>query len=434
MVLFNDAMEQRLLGEYDLHLDHSGVQGKRLASRLREIAQVGFTAEMGSCRLGYSDEEKQAKDLVKQWMRDSGLEVRQDDAGNVIGRLAGKQDNLPAILSGSHVDSVPNGGHFDGVLGVLTALEVVEAWKETNYQPSRPVEVVIFSDEEGSRFNAGLTGSKAMMGDVGLSDLKSLIDHEGVPFEEVVRKNGLSANSFMDAARDTKEIAAFVEVHIEQGKQLEKNNEPVGIVTGITGLNGLEFSFKGKAGHAGNTPMDDRQDAMVAASEFILNVSFLPKKVSSTAVATVGRLHVFPNGTNVIPGEVKLSVDIRDIHRETLDELVKLIIDEAKRISTVHKVDAVWEETSLADPVLVQDFMQVLQADSLKENQIHPIYIPSGAGHDAMIVGRHVPIAMFFIRSKDGISHNPVEWTSLNDCVTGVHVLKKFLEKLQHSI
>lgn len=424
-------IKERLLAEYDFRLDYSGVQGERLASRIQAIANIGLINDLGSCRIGFSDEERQAKELVKQWMTGAGLEVREDMAGNVFGRLVGKQNELPVIMSGSHLDTVPNGGHFDGVLGVLTALEAIEAWKATNVQPIRSFEMVIFSDEEGSRFNSGLTGSQAMMGYLANLPIK---DYEGVPFEEVLEKNGLSADTFFSASRDPNEIAAFVEVHIEQGKQLEKNNKPVGIVTGISGLFGLELSFIGQAGHAGNTPMNDRKDALVAAGEFILMNSTLPKKVSSSAVSTVGQVHVFPNGSNVIPGEVRLSVDVRDIHKDSLEELAGLVIQEAKRIAEIHHVEVKWEKTLDVAPVPVERKMQELQAESLKENGIEPIYMPSGAGHDAMIVGRQIPIAMFFVRSQDGISHNPKEWTSLNDCVTAAHVLKGFLEKLERAL
>jgi allantoate deiminase len=429
-----NLMEQRLIEDYNFRLDHSGVKGSRIGERFLSIARIGVTAEGGSCRIGYSEEERQAKELIKKWMSEAGLEVKEDAAGNVTGRLTGKEDELPAIMSGSHIDSVPNGGHFDGVLGVLTILEVIEAWKETDYQPIRPFEVVVFSDEEGSQFNAGLTGSKAMMGEIDLAELSSLRDHEGVSFEEVIRKDGLLMDGFVEAAREHKELAAFVEIHIEQGKQLEKYNEPVGIVTGIAGQVGLEFSFKGMAGHAGNTPMAGRQDALVAASDFILSIRSLPEKASASAVATVGRLHVFPNGSNVIPGEVRLSVDIRDIYPDTLGNLVSSVINEAERIAGNHNIQTDWVETLKTDPVPIQKQMQELQAESLLKNQIQPVYIPSGAGHDAMVLGEHLPIAMFFVRSKDGISHHPDEWSSLNDCVMGVHVLKDFLEKLQHSI
>lgn len=427
-------MEQRLLRSYKQELDHSGVKGKRIASRLLDIAEIGLTEQKGAHRIGYSKEEKQAKELVRSWMDEAGLQTREDAAGNVIGRKAGEKDELPVIMSGSHIDSVPNGGHFDGVLGILAALEVVEAWKETNYEPIRPYEIVIFCDEEGSRFNAGLTGSKAIMGDLDLTILNTLKDQEGLSFAEVINKNNLSVHAFTEARRDPKELAAFVEVHIEQGRQLENKNESVGIVTGIAGQCGLHISFKGMAEHAGNTPMNDRKDALVAASEFILNVSEIPKKVSSSAVATVGSLNVYPNGSNVVPGEVRLSVDIRDIHRDTLDVLVNLIILEAKNISSFHKVEIEWEETLRVTPVPISKQMQKLQTEILKANNISPAFIPSGAGHDAMIIGRHVPIAMFFVRSKAGISHNPKEWTSLEDCVIGTHVLKEFLEKLDSQI
>lgn len=422
---------EHLLKEYSTGLDYAGIKGKRLASRIQEIANIGITDNFGSCRIGFSAEERQAKELVKHWMSDAGLEVKEDHAGNVFGRLNGKQPSLPVIMSGSHLDTVPNGGHFDGVLGVLTALEVVEAWKATNVQPNRSFEVVIFSDEEGSRFNTGLTGSQAMMGYLNTLPEK---DYEGKSFEEVLENNGLSGDTFFADKRDPSEIAVFVEVHIEQGKQLEKHDKPVGIVTGISGLFGLEICFSGQAGHAGNTPMGDRQDALVAASEFIFVNSTLPQKVSSSAVSTVGQVHVFPNGTNVIPGEVRLSVDIRDIDKNSLEQLAGLVIEEAIRISKAHHVKVKWEKTLDVAPVPVQARMQELQAKVLKEHNISPLYMPSGAGHDAMIMGKQLPIAMFFVRSKDGISHNPQEWTSLNDCVTAAHVLKRFVEKLEGAL
>lgn len=424
-------LEAKLLKDYQLELDDEGVSGERLAYRLGKIAEIGLTNEGGSHRIGFSKGEREAKELVKSWMQAAGLKVTEDGAGNVFGRLAGKQAHLPAILAGSHVDTVPNGGHFDGVLGVLTALEVVEAWKQSNYQPEKPFEVVIFTDEEGSRFNGGLTGSEGMMGNIKLEERKQLKDQNGLSFQEVLEADGLSLEGYVQSPRPLDELEMFVEVHIEQGKQLEKAGLPCGIVTGIAGPCWLEIKLSGVAGHAGNTPMNDRQDALVAASQFVYEVSKLPKQVSETAVATVGKMFVHPNGANVIPGEVQLYVDIRDIFEETRNQLVDSVISCLDEIAAQSQVKVKVKELLRVPPVPIASDMQEKLSHSLQAHGIKEMRLPSGAGHDAMIVGEKLPVAMLFVRSKDGISHNPKEWTSLSDCVQAVHVLKHFVEQLQ---
>lgn len=419
---------EKLISDYDLSLDKNGVSGERLASRLAALSEIGQTADNGSHRIGFSKEEKAAKDLVKKWMTEAGLTVTQDGAGNVFGRKEGKNPNLPALLSGSHVDSVPNGGHFDGPLGVLAALEVAEAWKQTGYVPERPFEVVIFSDEEGARFNGGFSGSQSMIGEATREEYLPKKDINGDSFTKVIEDIGLSVDEFFASKRDLSKLEAFVEIHIEQGKRLEKAGVPVGIVTGIAGPCWLKLTFTGRAGHAGNTPMNDRQDALVAAGQFIHEVASLPAQVSSSAVATVGKIEVLPNGVNVIPGEVQLSVDIRDIKKETRDQLVDMVIEKAKSVSAAHGIELHYEETIREAPVPISEDMQKKIEKSVVAQGIEPVYLPSGAGHDSMIVGHVLPVAMIFVQSKDGISHNPAEWTSLSDCVQSVHVLKDFVE------
>lgn len=424
------SLEHKLLSGYDSTLNRDGVSGERLAYRLGEIAKIGLTSELGSNRPGFSLEEKQAKDLVASWMEEAGLEVRWDGAGNVIGRLAGKDNKAPAIVSGSHVDSVPNGGHFDGVLGVLSALEVVEAWIETGYTPEKPYEVVIFSDEEGSRFNSGLTGSEAMMGKINIEEKLQLTDFDGKSFEDVLNSVGLTVEGLENAKRSTQEIESFVELHIEQGKRLENENLPCGIVTGIAGPSWLQFTFTGAAGHAGNTPMNARQDALVAASEFILEVSQLPQKLTDSAVATIGKLHVHPNGVNVIPGTVELYVDLRDIYEDTRDQLIADVVKAGETIAEKNDVHVDYIEKTRIKPIPIHEKDQQILAEVIKNIDIKPYYLPSGAGHDAMVLGTQMPVAMIFVRSKDGISHNPAEWTNLADCVIGVRALKSYIEKL----
>lgn len=427
---FSEQFYNKLINGYQEQLSHSGIDGKRLAFRLAKLAEIGLTAENGSDRMGFSNEERKAKELVKEWMKQAGLEITEDGAGNVFGRLIGQDHSSPIVMSGSHVDTVPNGGHFDGTLGVLAALEVVEAWRDVGYKPTKNYEVVIFTDEEGSRFKAGLSGSAAMVGEANRDDFMKLVDVYGEPFQQVIEEDGLTVESFFGAKRDLENLATFVEVHIEQGKQLEKEDHPVGVVTGIAGPCWLEVEFTGEAGHAGNTPMNDRKDALIAASRFIEQVEQLPSKVSPTAVATIGRLHVHPNGINVIPGKVTLTVDIRDIHEKTRDLLVDKIEELGKTIAANRGVSVKFSENIRITPVPVALDMQGKAMRAIEDCGLKTHLLPSGAGHDAMIVGRRVPMAMLFARSKNGVSHNPNEWTSLDDCVQVTHVLKTLLEKL----
>ncbi|MCM3391047.1 M20 family metallo-hydrolase [Cytobacillus oceanisediminis] len=419
----------QLIKDYDQELTHSGVNGERLASRLDELSRIGLLDSGGVTRPGYSAEEKEAKELVIKWMKNAGLTVTADGAGNVFGRLEGNTEG-PSIASGSHVDSVPNGGHFDGPLGVLSALEVVESWKETGYIPEKPYEVVIFSDEEGSRFKSSLTGSRAFMGQLKPEEMDSLRDENGKSFRDVLNEYGSSAEACLKAGENRREIETFVEVHIEQGKVLERENQPVGVVKGIAGPASLEVTFTGEAGHAGNTPMAGRKDPLVAASLFVAAIEKFPKQVSDTAVATVGKLNVHPNGFNVIAQKVILTVDIRDIFEETRDQLLDQIKAKAVKIAEERSIDVQMKLNAKIKPLPIHESLQAGIAESLTKFNINPVYIPSGAGHDTMIVGTEMPAAMLFVRSRDGISHNPREWTSLNDCVHGVHVLKDFVEGL----
>ncbi|OIJ15586.1 allantoate amidohydrolase [Anaerobacillus arseniciselenatis] len=427
---FSKQLYDRLMTDYDNSLSESGINGERLAMRLAMLSEVGLTAEGGSSRMGFSKEERAAKELVKTWMKEAGLDVREDGAGNIFGRLQGQEKDSQVVMSGSHVDTVPNGGHFDGTLGVLTALEVVEAWRETGYQPNKTFEVAIFTDEEGSRFNGGFSGSAAMLGDVERDEQVALKDVYGQSFQQVLEDDGLTVDGYFSSTRNKEEIAAFVEVHIEQGKQLEKKDLPVGVVTGIAGPSWLEVTFLGEAGHAGNTPMNDRSDALIAASQFIAQIESLPRETSPTAVATIGKMQVHPNGINVIPGKVTLTVDIRDIHEETRDLLIDKIVELGKRIAEERSVGINFHENIRIKPVPISFKMQGKVMKAVEEEALSAHLLPSGAGHDSMIIGRHIPVAMLFARSKDGISHNPKEWTALNDCVVAAKVLKNLIEDL----
>lgn len=419
-------MLDRLLNDYNQELNYDGIDGERLAQRLYELSQIGPLPTGGVNRRGFSKEEKEAKSLVTSWMTKAGLKVETDGVGNIFGRFVGK-DNSQSVASGSHLDTVPAGGNFDGVLGVLAALELVEAWRTQDFTPEKSFEVVIFSDEEGARFSSGVFGSRAYMGLLTEEVMTNVRDSEGLNLEEVLEQYGSNLNDFKNIKQ--RDWTFFAETHIEQGKLLEKHDLPVGIVSGIAGQSWLEIEFKGLAGHAGNTPMNDRQDALVAAGRFVSEIETLPSTVSDTAVATVGKLSVSPNGANVIPESVKLIVDIRDIHEDTREILIDKIRNHAKQIADERGIEVVVERTSSVKPIPIDTVYKEELKEILRDMKIEPLELPSGAGHDSMNIGLEIPVAMIFARSVDGISHNPKEWTSLNDCVTAIHVLKQFIEK-----
>lgn len=422
-------LEQLLLSDYDQSWSQNGVSGERIAKRLGDLSKIGLTSQHGVSRVGFSPLEQQAKELVMTWMRDAGMSVSQDGAGNVVGRIAGLNNDSDSIASGSHVDSVPEGGHFDGPLGVIAALEVAESWKEQGITPTKPYEVYIFTDEEGTRFSGGLTGSRALTGALDMETQVTLTDEDGLTFEEVLATTGKTLEGFSQAKRENLGIERFIEVHIEQGKKLENANLPVGIVKGIAGPSWTEITFEGKAGHAGNTPMDDRQDALTAASELILFIEKAPSSVSSTGVATVGKLQVEPNGANVIPGKVTLITDIRDIEEHSRDQIVSNVQKKAQEIAKSRDVAVTITEKMRTPPVPIGNEMTGILNAVFEDMNINKQYLVSGAGHDAMMLGAHIPVAMIFARSKDGISHNPAEWTTLTDCTISAHVLKQAIEK-----
>lgn len=420
----------RLMAGYDVGYDRNGFSGARLAERLAQVSQIGLTDAGGSHRLGFSAAERAAKDLVIGWLKQLGFTVKMDAAGNCFGRLAGRNGAAPSVMCGSHIDTVPNGGHFDGALGVLLAVEVAEMWRATGFTPESPYEVAIFSDEEGTRFNVGFVGSTAMVGSVDIPALAALEDCDGHSFATAVAETGLVLERFGDAHRDAATTSAFVEVHIEQGCVLERENAAVGIVSAIAGLYGLEITVTGVAGHAGTTPMTLRQDALVGAARIVSAISEIAPQCSDTAVATVGQLIVFPGGANVIPGKVRFTVDLRDISQDTLDLLHDRIIARATEIAAEAGLDLRCGLTLSVPPTYVDEGLKAMQRAALHDIGAPLVEIPSGAGHDAMIIGNQIPVAMFFVRSKDGISHNPVEYTSLDDCAIAAQALSGMLKKL----
>ncbi len=407
--------------------DNSSIEidADRLWSRLSELAEIGRSEGGGVTRLSFTEEERAAKDLVASYMREAGLEVREDAVGNLIGRREGSDPGAPVVLAGSHVDSVPNGGDFDGPLGVLAAVEALQVMEERGVETERPIEVVAFADEEGARFGFGMIGSRAMAGTLTPEDLDRQ-DESGISIAQAMRDYGLDPERIGEAARPEGFIHAYVELHIEQGRILENENLPVGVVTGIAGPVWLRLTLEGEAGHAGTTPMNLRHDALVAATAIIGRVEREAARTGTT-VGTVGQLELKPGGINIIPGHVSFSLDLRDIDQEVRDGVEARISDEAGRICEERSIGLETQTLQRLPPVLCSDLVREAAREACDALGFEPFELASGAGHDGMHLADLCPIGMIFVRSKDGLSHNPDEYSSREDCAAGAEVLYRTL-------
>jgi hydantoinase/carbamoylase family amidase len=384
----------------------------RVLQRLDELYAIG--GGPGANRVGYSEAEQAAHDLVGGWMEEAGLAVSVDPAGNLFGRLAGDL-GAGEVWTGSHLDTVPQGGRFDGALGVVAGLEAVERLGSVG----RTVAVVAFREEEGSRFGRGCFGSRALCGRLRAGELDH-VDREGVTAAEVVRSVGLGPIP-VDGWLESR-TAAFIELHVEQGPVLDSLGAPLGIVSSIAGLARLRVSFSGHGGHAGTTPMQGRRDALVAASEFVLNVKSAAE-AREGAVATVGRLAVEPNAANVVPSAVDLLVDARARDSETLSALVAEIESTAGGAQV---------NLGRIDPVELDPGLRALLRDLAEQLGLLAPQLPSGAGHDAgVLASAGVPAAMLFVRSRaGGVSHSPEEHSDAVDVALAVDVLERALARL----
>ena len=397
------------------------VDGGRLWKRLSELAEIGKHEGGGVARLSFTEEERAAKDLVASYMQEAGLSVREDAVGNLFGRREGSDPDAPAVLMGSHIDSVMNGGDFDGPLGVLGGIEVLQAMDEEGIETEHPVEVVAFTDEEGARFSLGMIGSRALTGTLSPEDLRHE-DKNGISIEQAMSDAGLDPDKIGDAARSPDSLAAYLELHIEQGKVLEGENLPVGVVTGIAGPVWLRLSFTGEAGHAGTTPMGARHDALAAAAEVIRIVEEEASATGST-VGTVGQVEAKPGGINIIPGGVEISLDLRDIDESVRDGVERRIRERAGEVCEKRGIDLSFGELQRLPPAPCSEEIQASIAAACEAEGIRTFSLPSGAGHDGMHVAELCPMGMIFIRSKGGVSHNPKEWSSQEDCEAGCKIL-----------
>lgn len=397
-------------------------QRHRLEADFAELGKFGSLETGGFTRVAFSLEDLAAKEWLQQAMVAAGLDVSIDAVGNIRGRRAGRE-NLPPVVLGSHLDTVPEGGNYDGSVGVLAALEIVRTLNDLNLVTKRPLEVVNFSAEESSRFGMATIGSKAMCGKIDLATLHRLRDQEGFSLYESLQANDFAPDDINQAVLQAGDIHAFLELHIEQGPVLEQKNCPIGIVTSIAAPTRFKVTVEGRADHSGNTPMALRKDALAAAAELVLGAERIAKEVSKDTVATVGYLYVSPGAMNVIPGRVELGIDIRDISMENKDKATSAILDLIDMIAARREV--VIRQEQLCDDVPVRLSGKIISTlvDAAETADIDFIKMPSGAGHDAMNMATITDVGMIFIPSVGGISHNIDEYSRMEDICVGADLL-----------
>ncbi len=397
-----------------------------------EFGAVDVERGYGRTVLTGSDADRKAREYLVEQLEALGMDVRVDAVGNIAGRWTPESadPDVAPIAAGSHLDSVPHGGIFDGPLGVYSAVEAVRAMQDAGVEPERPIEVVSFTEEEGQRFEVGTLGSSVAVGDTEIEEALALTDDSGTTLETHLENTGFRGEGALDVAG----WDAWFEIHVEQSTTLEDADVPVGIVTAITGITNCSVEIVGAADHAGGTHMDDRSDALLAASEFVQEVNEIAHEIVETesefAVATVGNMEIEPNARNVVAGRVAISTDFRDTDRDVMDEIVDRADKSLARIEKQHELTAELDNYRTIDPAHMTDRCLEALREAGERRGIETMELPSGGGHDSMKVARVTDAGMLFAPSRDGISHSPLEWTDWEDCARTADVLTGAIAEL----
>ena len=403
------------------------VNGDRLNRHLAELSRFGANPQGGVTRLAYSDADGEARAYVLGLMRDARLSPTIDAAGNIIASRPGRDSSRRPILFGSHIDSVPEGGNYDGDVGSLGAIEVAQTLGEQGITTRHPLQVVVWQNEEG-----GLYGSRAVSGQLTTDELQN-VSRSGKTIAEGIGFLGGDVQKLATARRATGDIAGYLELHIEQGGTLERDHIDIGIVEGIVGIKQWEVTVTGFANHAGTTPMDQRHDALLAAARFVEAVNRIVTSVPGRQVGTVGRIQAFPGAPNVIPGQVVCTLELRDLDAATIDSLYARITAESTRIGAQSGTSFAYHMLHENVPAPSDRRMRALIADSTRELGLTSRVMPSGAGHDAQAMAMIGPMGMIFIPSVGGISHAPKEFSKPADIVNGANVLLATLLRLDEA-
>lgn len=395
----------------------------RLQQHFEAMSLIGKIGETGTCRPTLTPLEKEAFELAGSWMKDAGMAVHIDHFGNLIGHLKGQDDSLPVLMMGSHLDSQPYGGRFDGVAGVLCAIEVVKALLENNITPQRSIEVISFADEEGWRFNKGLFGSKGILGKLEEGDL-TRTDKDGITRAQALKDFGCDTTKFKESEYAPGSIFAFLELHIEQGPVLDIAKKPIGIVSGISGPLWLTVKLKGMAGHTGSVPMPLRKDALLGAAEIIVAVNKIAtQKPGAPTVGTVATMNVFPASRNIIAEEAVFTIDLRDIDLQRRNDYEKQLYAAIEDICKKHGLTYSITEDTNSDPRYCADWIKAIIKTNCEGLALDAPELMSGPFHDALTLSYACDYGMIFVRCKDGISHNPLEYASYEDLALGAEVM-----------
>jgi N-carbamoyl-L-amino-acid hydrolase len=400
------------------------VDGRRILERLHAMAEIGRSSQGGINRIAYSSADVQGRAYVVELMRAAQLEISVDAAGNIVGRREGSNANLPTLLTGSHTDSVPEGGIYDGTVGVISAIELAQVLAERKLSTRHPLEVIVFQNEE-----EGLFGSRAICGDLSNNDLDQP-SQSGKTIREGIAYIGGNPHELESARRRAGDIAVYLEYHIEQGPVLENDGIDIGIVEGIVGVNRWEVTIDGFSNHAGTTPMNRRKDALLVAARFIEAVNQIVRDKPGLQVGTIGRIRVLPGAPNVIPGKVILSLDLRDLESARIESLYQEIANAGKQIAAAGGATITFKQTSIQVPALTDARVRQSILDAAVELGLTSKVLRSGAGHDAQAIARIAPMGMIFIPSVKGISHTPEEYSRPSDIVNGANVALRTLLKL----
>lgn len=406
------------------------INRERLENRIETLSRIGRIAETGVCRLALSPEDKEAVELVKSWMENAGMTARIDHFGNLIGRLEGKDPASPVLMVGSHIDSQPYGGRFDGVLGVLGGLEAIETLREAGTLPPVPVELVAFCDEEGCRFNKGLFGSRGILGKLEQGELERA-DRNGITRKQALIDFGCDIERFAESEYPAGSIGSFLELHIEQGPVLEAQGQPVGIVSGISGPLWWTVELNGFAGHAGSVPMPLRKDALLGAAKIITALDDIARQdPDAPTVGTVGNLQVFPNSRNIIAEKVTFTIDLRDIDIERRNAREAQLREAIAAICAENGLTYTISEDTNSEPRYCAEPIKAIMRDEAAAIGLTPPELMSGPFHDALALSYACDYAMIFVRSKDGISHNPKEYSSWDDIALGTELLYRTIARM----
>ena len=418
-------------------LDGISINQRRLMHDLNAVGRIGIGSHGAVTRLVFSVKELRSRQLLIHLMRQAGLEIHIDAIGNIFGRLDGANPKAPAVLAGSHLDTVIHGGKYDGPVGVIGALEAVRTIQENNIPFRSPLEVVCFVGEESSRFGFSTLGSSLVAGEVRPNDLTNAVDQQGTKLADVLASLGITRRNLSAIKRNPNSLKAYLELHIEQGPILEAKNKRIGLVTAIAAPSRFRVVFTGQADHSGTTPMEMRKDALVASAQLIEYVEKTCRKFSSMAkgrvVGTVGAMRIEPGVINAVPGKAELSVDIRGITARSKDRVATMVKQKAGAIARARGIGVEILPIREEHPVPLDKRLLRMTKDICDEKGLDYEIMPSGAGHDAMQMAKITPAAMIFVPSTRGISHNPLEWTDPEDICLGAQLLMETMIRVANN-